>query len=377
VPITYQKPGGNTSGLLFGGKVGGTSKGGGAASVQRAQAPDKGVISSCLPGLLLCAAVALPSFELSRYNPSLDALALSLILGMVLRNVLGPGTAVTPGVRLASAVFIPAGIILYGTRLDFLVFTGLPGYSIIVVIAAFTMFFIAILSLSHLMDVNRSTGLLIACGSAICGASAIAVLSPVVRARERDMSMALIVTTVAGLTGAMIYPILGDWFSLPEKVYGILCGSTLQQTGIVRLAASHMGTEALEFAIPVKMLRIAMLAPTAVALATSASLQRNAGPGDDRSARALQALKRAWFIPIFVAVALVFSFAGGAVEIRESFKPFATIALSMALASIGLRVDLGSIRAMGSRPLLLGFAGWALVGSVILAALVILAGALN
>ena len=360
------------SGQTVRGKMGGTSKSSGMASIHPSPVRGVRLASSFLPGLLLCAAIALPAFELSRYNASLDALALSLILGMVLRNVLGPSVSVMPGVRLAGTVFIPVGIILYGTRLDFLIFTGLPAFSIILVISSVGLFFLTILLMAGALGVNRGTGLLIASGSAICGASAIAVLSPVVCARDRDISMALIVTTVAGLTGALLYPLISDWLSLSEKVYGVFCGSTLQQTGIVRLAASHMGAGALDLAIPVKMLRIAMLAPAAAALAMTTSMKATGRSDTGGAGKILMALKRAWFIPVFVAVALVFSFVEPAVTARGSIKPFATIFLSLALASIGLRVDFDSIRSMGSRPLLLGFAGWALVGSIILLALLIL-----
>ncbi|MEK7817018.1 MAG: putative sulfate exporter family transporter, partial [Actinomycetota bacterium] len=81
------------------------------------------------PGVLLCAAIALPANELSGYHQSLDALAISLIVGIVLRNVLGPITSIQPGIWLTSAVFIPVGIILYGTRLDFQTFSQLPLYT--------------------------------------------------------------------------------------------------------------------------------------------------------------------------------------------------------------------------------------------------------
>jgi len=338
-------------------------------STRAASAPDRlspRRLMEAGPGLLLCAAVAVTSWELSRSHSSLDPLALSLIMGMVLRNVLGPQTSVQPGVKLASAVFVPLGIILYGARLDFGTFAGLPVYTSLLVIGCMGMFFAAILILTRFLGVDRRTGLLIASGSAICGASAIAVLSPVVGARSRETSIALIVTTAAGLTGVLIYPLVAGWLSLSETAYGLFCGSTLQQTGVVKLAASHMGRAAISFAISVKMVRIAMLAPITVVLAAASSFAgRQPGAGWGRST-ASAAMKRAWFIPLFVGMALLFSLSDTMGGMKHSLEPIGTIFLSIALTSIGLGVDFDSIKDSGTGPLYAGFAGWILVSALFL-----------
>ncbi len=327
------------------------------------------------PGLLLSFAIALPVYEISRISSSLDPLALSLILGMVLGNVLGPAVARQPGVAAATSIFVPAGIVLYGSRLDFQIFAQLPVFSTMAVLAAVASFFVVMLAGSKLMGVDKSTGLLIASGSAICGAAAIAVLAPVVGARNRNTSVALIIITTVGLTGALLYPLIGDFLSLPVATYGFFCGSTLQQIGIVRLAAAHMGKEALATAVTVKMIRISMLAPVSIILGAAASLrvpgrkERGGSRADLFAGRPAGAaggawrtgVSRAWFLPLFVAVAVLFSFFQPAIGMREPLKPLASICMSMALASIGLTVNFQSIKSAGSRPLFLGFAGWALV----------------
>jgi uncharacterized integral membrane protein (TIGR00698 family) len=327
-------------------------------------------LNEVAPGMILCLAIVMPAYELSRYSPSLDALALSLIMGMVLRNVLGPSDLVTPGTRLASAVFIPAGILLYGTRLDFMIFANLSVFTSLVVLIGVVMFYAVILLGMRKFGVDRRTGLLIASGTAICGASAIAVLSPVVGARSRETSMALIVITTAGLTGALLYPLIADAFSMSQLSYGIFCGSTLQQTGIVQLASSHLGEAAVALAVPVKMVRIAMLAPITLLLAATSALKPYTEQHGPNAKTLTYALKRAWFLPLFVAVAVVFSFFGPASVLKPDLEPVATIFLSIALAGIGLSVDFSSIKEGGSKPLLIGMLGWALVAAVFLLALV-------
>lgn len=342
---------------------------GGLSSSGRASLPLSPKLRSLTrygPGILLCAAIALPAYELSGYHQSLDALAISLIAGIVLRNVLGPITSVQPGVSLTSAVFIPVGIMLYGTRLDFHTFSQLPLYTTGIVIFGMAAYLMVIMAGTTLLGIDRRTGLLLASGSAICGASAIAVLSPGVGARSRETSMALIVITTVGLTGALVYPLLADAFSMSITAYGAFSGATLQQTGIVKLAASHMGDEALALALSVKMVRIAMLAPLALILSTASSIGAGWGRKQKGDSAFGQALRRTWFIPFFVLVAVLFTYYEPIAAYRQDVGSLATICLSLALAGIGLTVSFDSIRSEGSRPLILGFAGWAMVSALML-----------
>lgn len=324
-------------------------------------------LARTIPGLLLCASIALPAYELSRYHPSLDALAISLILGILLRNVLGPMVAIQPGVRLTTLVFIPAGVVLYGSRLNLLTFTELPVYSTIVVIAGMAAFFMVIMIAGRALGIDRNTGMLIASGTAICGASAIAVLSPIMGSRSRETSMALIVITTVGLGGVMVYPLIADTLAMSPEAFGFFSGATLQQTGIVKLAAAHMGDEAVNMAVTVKMVRVAMLAPLTIFLA-AALLKTDESPTTGHRHTLNLALKRVWFIPFFVAVALYFSFYEPAAGLKNDIEPLATICLSLALASIGLTVDFDSIRTKGPRPLLIGLFGWLAVSALLLLA---------
>ncbi|MCL6106012.1 MAG: putative sulfate exporter family transporter [Actinobacteria bacterium] len=329
------------------------------------------------PGLLLSAAIALPAYEISRYTSSLDPLATSLILGIVLGNVLGPGAAIKPGVRFTASLFIPIGIILYGTMLHFDMLSGLPGFAIAAILLGMATFYLVILLGGRMLKVDAGTGLLIASGSAICGASAIAVLAPVAGAHSKDTSMAVIVITTVGLTGAILYPLICDFLSMSTMSYGFFCGSTLQQIGIVKLAASHLGREAGKIAVTVKMVRIAMLAPIMMILAPAVSLAsgkaRGAVPGVEEPrapARSMSvmrlAARRAWFVPVFVCMAFLSSFVQPVMNAGPVLRPVATITLSLALASIGLAVDFDSIKSSGSKPLLLGFAGWAIAAGFFL-----------
>ena len=80
---------------------------------------------------------------------------------------------------------------------------------------------------------------LIATGSAICGASAIVVVSPSIDAEPEETSTSLLVITGVGLLAMMVYPILRSMFNLSDEMYALLSGATLHQTGLVRAAIAQ------------------------------------------------------------------------------------------------------------------------------------------
>ena len=135
--------------------------------------------------------------------------------------------------------------------------------------------------------------------------------------------------------------------------YGIFCGSTLQQTGIVQAGLITPGRR------DCSAWRSGKDAEDRPAGADHTGAGGNHGPAAAAGGARLAcprnlayACKRCWFLPLFMATALIFSFFGPAADMRQALEPVATMFLAMALASIGLSVDFDSIKAGGSRPLL-------------------------
>jgi uncharacterized integral membrane protein (TIGR00698 family) len=314
-------------------------------------------IRKVLPGLLLVFTLGLAAYFLSRLHSSLDALFLALILGITTRNLIGAAPSLSPGVQLGTKIFIPVGIILYGTNLDFSKLYSLPIMTILLTLLCMVVFFILIYWLNRIWQLPVKLSELLTAGSAICGASAIAVLSPSVDAEPEDTSVSLLVITAAGLLGVMIYPILQEFLGLSNTAYAVLSGSTLHQTGLVRIAVSNMDIEFVDYGLAVKTLRIVMLAPIALIVGLLHSRQAGSNPS------VIDSLRRVWFLLPFILVGLLVSFAPPLRGLLLSLKPWATFVFSMALASIGFMVEIDSVITVGSKPLIVGLLGW--IGVVI------------
>lgn len=305
-------------------------------------------VFSYLPGLGLAILIAAISFVLSAGHAALDPLVLSMLISIILGNLIGPYQRFEPGVALSHGIFIPLGIILYGTQMDPHPLRMYGTGRLLHILSMVFIGLIAIYWMSLKLGISRKISLLLAAGSAICGASAIMVLSPVIKADKEDTSVSLLAITVVGLTGVILYPLVQETLSLSDEIYALLCGSTLYQVGQVKAAASLMGQNVVELALPVKLLRVGTLLPIAVVYSLLT------GNRDRRV-----------YVPWFIIASLVLAAAANLYPAlathRAAIAPYVSFFFSIAIAGIGLSVNLEAIIDVGPKPILSVFLGWILL----------------
>lgn len=115
------------------------------------------------------------------------------------------------------------------------------------------------------LKVPRETSLLIACGTAICGGSAIATMTPVVRARDDQAAVALATVFSLNAVALLLFPAVGHWLHLDSHQFGLWAGMAIHDTSSVVGAAAAFSNEALDTATTVKLSRALWIAPLAFA----------------------------------------------------------------------------------------------------------------
>jgi len=311
---------------------------------------------SHLPGLGIAVLIAGVSSLLAQGHVALDPLILSMLISIIAGNLLGPSRAMEAGASLSYRIFIPVGIVLYGSQFDLqplrTVGAGHIVHTLVIVLAALVMVY----GLSRRLGLAKKISMLLAAGSAICGASAIMVLSPVIDAEKEETSVSLLAITIMGLAGVILYPLAQEVLDLSERTYALLCGSTLYQMGQVKAAASLMSHKALELAMPVKLLRVGTLLPIAIAFSLLAG-------GKEKK------LFVPWFIVGSIAVAGAFELFPPLAAYRGALSPILGFLFSIAIAGIGLTVDLEAIIDKGAKPFLVVFLGWLVMLTLFVAGL--------
>jgi uncharacterized integral membrane protein (TIGR00698 family) len=117
--------------------------------------------------------------------------------------------------------------------------------------------------LGKILKIEKKIAFLIATGTAICGGSAIAAISPVIKADEKQISVALGTIFILNSVALVLFPFIGHYLNLSETQFGLWCAIAIHDTSSVVGAAGKYGSHALEVATTVKLARALWIIPIA------------------------------------------------------------------------------------------------------------------
>lgn len=117
------------------------------------------------------------------------------------------------------------------------------------------------LLLGRLLGVEQILSRLMAAGTAICGGTAIASLSPILRARGDQIAVALTIVFFLNMVALVIFPWIGATLEMTQTQFGIWSALAVHDTSSVVAVASVYGQQAAEVATTVKLGRTLWLIP--------------------------------------------------------------------------------------------------------------------
>lgn len=329
-----------------------------------------------IQGILLTALLAIAAKYLAMlpYLSIMGQLVIAILLGVLLRAAAGVPQQALPGISFSSKRLLRAGIILLGMRLNLseVVQAGPKVLAIAVINIVFTLF--TVYALCKWMKMDRTLGLLTACGTAICGAAAVAAIAPVLKAKDDETAISAATVAVLGTLFTLVYTFIYPVLSLSQEGYGVFAGATLHEVAHVIAAAAPIGERAADLAVIVKLTRVAMLVPVAIVISVwEAKRQRQAeGNGRGQVAAAQPArsniqwrkLPVPWFIGGFLLMSGVNTLGIIPEQITADLLILSYMLMAMAMAGLGLGVDIKTFASMGKKPLQAG-----LIGSLLLSGL--------
>ena len=319
---------------------------------------------SRLPGALFAAALAIGSYFLATL-PGLEVvgpLTVALIVGMIVRALIGMPAALSEGTRFSAKTVLRFGIVLLGARLNFgLIATAGPA---IVLIDA-VIIVVGILGITWLgtrLGVRSKLATLLAVGTSICGASAVVAASSVTRSDDEDTTLAVGLCGVLGTIGVLLYVFAAPLLGLTTSQLAVLSGSTLHEVAQVMAAAFSFGSEAGDLGTLVKLTRVVLLAPAVVIL----GLVSGAG---GKVKYSLREPPIPWFVIGFLAVGLAGSVGWIPAWFLRTLSIASVFLMVMAMAAMGLSTPFQMVKRSGMRVIyagMLGFAGLAGVSFVLI-----------
>jgi uncharacterized integral membrane protein (TIGR00698 family) len=214
--------------------------------------------------------------------------------------------------------------------------------------------------LRRALKADRGASLLITVGTAICGGSAIAAAAPVMRSRDRDVTVALGTVFLLNAAALLVFPAIGHRFGLTQTQFGLWGALAIHDTSSVVGATMQYGPKALEIGTTVKLARALWIVPLTLILGFTA--RRDGGDGVKTKA------KRPWFILGFLLAAALVTYLPALRPAGAVLGNGAKRLMVLTLFLIGAGMTRESLKAVGARPLLLGLSLWALVSVTTLTA---------
>ncbi|MFC4525469.1 putative sulfate exporter family transporter [Dyella halodurans] len=310
-----------------------------------------------LPGLLLSVAIALVALLLGKAVPLIGGPVFGIVLGIAVRNLVAPGGSYTPGIQFAGKQVLQWSIIAlgFGLSLNQVAKTGLESLSVTLV--TMTVAFLSAWLLGRLLKVDDKLKILIGVGTAICGGSAIAAVTPIIKPDDHDTAFAISTIFLFNLVAVLLFPLLGHLLHLSDLGFGLWAGTAINDTSSVVAAGYSFSKQAGDYATIVKLTRATLIIPICLVLAfATAWKQKKQGASDFSLARIFP-----WFILWFLVASAVRTAGLIPTAIQPVLHMAAEFLIIVALTAIGLSANLRRMASTGARPILLGLGVWAAV----------------
>jgi uncharacterized integral membrane protein (TIGR00698 family) len=209
-------------------------------------------------------------------------------------------------------------------------------------------------SLGKLLQVKKTTSFLISAGTAICGGSAIAAISPITDADEGEIAVSLGTVFILNSVALLLFPLIGNRLHMSQTQFGLWSALAIHDTSSVVGATAKFGALALAVGTTVKLARALWIVP--LSLGTAAIKKSGAR------------IRLPWFILFFFLAAVANTYLHALRPAYPWLKQLGIVGLTVTLYLIGTDLSMKNIRQVGARPLLQGILLWIVVacGSLLL-----------
>ncbi len=342
---------------------------------------------AALQGLLVSALIALAATMVPRLLAAapgqlaslpVSPVLVAILLGLALAGAARRRPAWTAGLALAAGPVLKLAVMLIGLRLSLGQVGSLGLQAVPLVLGALLSGLGLAWLLGRVFGLGSKFTALLAVGSAICGASAIAATAPALRSRPEETAYALACVALFGLAATVAYPWLLDACFEDGMQVGLVLGAAIHDTSQVTAAAllfeqTFGATGVVAAATVTKLLRnLSML--VVIPAVVWWALQ---GEAASRSRPAFPL-----FILGFLALAatrsggdLLFADSGAWRVLLDAAATASAFLFAMAMAAIGMGIRLAALRALGARPAVVALLTALGMGATALAAVSLLAGA--
>lgn len=298
-------------------------------------------------GIILSTIIGSISYAASAFIPgALNSILMALLAGMLVGNLIKVPENFQSGISFTSGKLLELSILFLAFSINYthIAQTGALSFSIIAIMIVAMLLFTYYLSIK--VKCPGSTGWLVGFGTAICGSSAIAALSPSVTKNKEDIGIAMAVVNLFGSIGMIVMPIVLVKMDLSTTQMGLLLGGTLHSVGNVAGSGYTISNEVGEAAITIKLARVALLSPALIFF--------NYLVNKDNVKNWKEHFRLPWYLWSFIGITILTSFIHLPDAFLGTMDTAGKIILTIAMAAIGLKVSFKKLYESGKNGILFG-----------------------
>ncbi|MGX7420033.1 YeiH family protein [Carnobacterium gallinarum] len=306
-----------------------------------------------LKGVLYVFIIALVATWLGNLFPIVGSAVFAILFGILIKNTLGVQEQFKSGIAFSSKKILQGSIILLGFSLTIqdVGKTGLSSLKVTLftILVAFVVAFL----FGKWLKIPNKMQILIGVGTAICGGSAIAAVSPIIEADEDEVALSISTIFLFNIIAVFLFPFLGHLFNMSDAGFGLWAGTAINDTSSVVAAGYSFSNAAGDFATIVKLTRATLIIPISLIIAGITFYQK-------KQTTEKVSLKQIfpWFILYFLIASIISSTGILPAAFISTSSWLAKFMIAMALAAIGLSANLKDMLKTGAKPVLLGLITW-------------------
>lgn len=331
--------------------------------------------------IILCLVLAAVATYLGGFQNIVGAPMIGLFMGMLIFN-LGPSVdkEFLSGTTFARKKFLRWGIIVAGGTLNFNTVLDVGATSMPLILANIAISFAVAFIIGRKLNLSQNTCTLVGGGTSICGGTAIATLSTIINAKESEIAYAMTALFLFDIFSALLYPYLAGAIGLTVNQFGILAGTSINDTSSVAAAEATynvLNNIDSSLAITVKLARTTMLVLVSVLVTisvvrkqsklnveasekakTDGSVEKEMIQPDSIGKTVLRVFP--WFVLYFLGMAVLNTFGlfdmvnGLPGILKDGYK----FLITAALVGVGFNIDFKDLFTKGVKPIILGGFTW-------------------
>lgn len=317
----------------------------------------KKLIIKIVPGFLVCLIISFTAQEISRFFPTAGSALFAIGIGIICGNTFLNKPYFDEGTKFSERNLLEYSIVLTGAALMLSDITALGIHGIIFILCQMSATVFAAYFIGKKLGFGRKFSLLMGAGNAVCGSSAIATVSPVLKADSKEKGLSITIVNVTGtilmVLLSVITEILYHHETLPTSA---MIGGILQSIGQVIAGAQFVNIHVVETSTIFKIIRIIFIVLIALLYSHAEAEDETKPLFSVKKVHNNQKIKTGipWFIIGFFIMAAVHT-AGFIPENLSNFaKSISQQFEIIALAAIGMRVKFKDLVSEGPKGMLYG-----------------------